>query len=140
MKKLLKGLYAAIPLKQPLFKVLRLLPFPRRIYQHLHFRGVINVRVPGGGSFRMRHHGYMIENELFWRGIKGGIEAAKSGHDVVMSPTSHLYLDYAQARGPGEPESIGGFVPLRQVYSYDPVPAELTPAEAKHSIEVILMR
>ncbi len=71
MKKLLKGLYAAIPLKQPLFKVLRLLPFPRRIYQHLHFRGVINVRVPGGGSFRMRHHGYMIENELFWRGIKG---------------------------------------------------------------------
>lgn len=71
MKKLLKGLYAAIPFKQPLFKFLRLLPVPQRIYQHLHFHGIIEVPVPGSGSFRMRHYGYMIENELFWRGIKG---------------------------------------------------------------------
>ena len=71
MKPLLKRLYAALPFKQPLFKVLRLLPLPRSVFQHLHFTGIIDVRVPGSGSFRMRHHGYMIENELFWRGIKG---------------------------------------------------------------------
>lgn len=71
MKKLLKGLYRAIPFKQRLFKLLRVLPVPQRIYQHLHFQGIIEVPVPGSGSFRMRHYGYMIENELFWRGIKG---------------------------------------------------------------------
>ena len=71
MKKLLKRLYAAMPFKQPLFKMLRVLPVPQRIYQHLHFHGIIEVPVPGSGSFRMRHYGYMIENELFWRGIKG---------------------------------------------------------------------
>ena len=69
---------------------------------------------------------------MSWRGVNGGIAAAKAGHDVVMSPNSHLYLDYAQARGPGEPESIGGFVPLRTVYGYDPVPASFTPEQAKH--------
>jgi FkbM family methyltransferase len=71
MKKLLKSLYAAMPFKQPLFKILRAFPVPQRVYQHLHFQGIIDVPVPGRGSFRMRHHGYMIENELFWRGIKG---------------------------------------------------------------------
>lgn len=71
MKRALKSLYAALPFKQQVFSVLRLLPMPRSVFQHLHFRGIISVRVPGSGAFRMRHHGYMIENELFWRGIKG---------------------------------------------------------------------
>ncbi len=71
MRTLLKRLYADLPLKQPLCKVLRVLPIPRKAYQHLYFKGIINVRVPESGSFRMRHHGYMIENELFWRGIEG---------------------------------------------------------------------
>lgn len=71
MKTLLKRIYKVLPFKQAVFSVLRILPIPQRIYQHLHFTGIITVRVPGHGSFRMRHHGYMIENELFWRGIKG---------------------------------------------------------------------
>lgn len=69
---------------------------------------------------------------MSWRGTKGGIAAAEAGHDVVMSPTSHCYLDYAQARGPGEPESIGGFVPLATVYSYDPMPDGLDQSKRKH--------
>lgn len=71
MKTLLKRIYDALPFKQALFSVLRMLPLPPGIYQHLHFRGIIRVRVPDHGSFVMHHHGYMIENELFWRGIKG---------------------------------------------------------------------
>ena len=70
-KQLLKRLYDALPFKQAMFSVLRLLPIPQRIYQHLHFQGLIDVEVGQGEMFRMRHHGYMIENELFWRGIKG---------------------------------------------------------------------
>ncbi len=62
---------------------------------------------------------------MSWRGMEGGLAAAESGHDVVMSPTSHCYFDYAQAQGPDEPESIGGFIPLAKVYGFEPVPPRL---------------
>lgn len=68
---------------------------------------------------------------MSWRGIQGGIEAAKSGHDVVMTPTSHCYFDYYQGVA-GEPQAIGGYLPIDTVYSYEPVPTDLTPEEAKH--------
>jgi hexosaminidase len=72
---------------------------------------------------------------MSWRGLTGGIEAARSGHDVVMSPTSHCYFDYYQGLT-GEPKAIGGYLPLDTVYSYDPVPAELTAEEGKHVLGV----
>ncbi len=68
---------------------------------------------------------------MSWRGIEGGIAAAHAGHDVVMTPTSHCYLDYYQAKR-GEPKAIGGFLPLSQVYSYEPVPKALTADQASH--------
>ncbi|MEM7104439.1 MAG: family 20 glycosylhydrolase [Bacteroidota bacterium] len=69
---------------------------------------------------------------MSWRGVQGGIEAARQGHDVIMTPTSHCYFDYYQADHPEEPLAIGGFLPLSKVYSYEPVPKELNAAEAKH--------
>jgi hexosaminidase len=70
---------------------------------------------------------------MSWRGTKGGIAAARAGHDVVMAPQRYTYLDhYASRDTVNEPIAIGGFTPLDTVYSYDPVPSELTPAEAKH--------
>jgi hexosaminidase len=69
---------------------------------------------------------------MSWRGFDGGIKAAKSGHDVVMSPTSHCYFDYYQGDWRLEPVAIGGFLPLKTVYSYEPTPAELSPEEARH--------
>jgi len=72
---------------------------------------------------------------MSWRGEKGGIAAVRAAHDAVMSPTTHCYLDYRQATE-GEPLAIGGHLPLCTVYSYDPVPAELTPAEATHIMGV----
>jgi hexosaminidase len=69
---------------------------------------------------------------MSWRGIQGGIAAAQAGHDVVMSPTSHCYLDYAQAHGPSEPECIGGFIPLELVYAYEPLPPSLPAARQRH--------
>ena len=62
---------------------------------------------------------------MSWRGTAGGIAAATAGHDVVMSPTSHCYFDYAQAQGPGEPECIGGLIPLSTVYEFEPTPPTL---------------
>jgi hexosaminidase len=73
---------------------------------------------------------------MSWRGMTGGLAAANSGHDVVMSPTSHCYFDYAQAEGPGEPECIGGLLPLETVYGFDPVPSGLLPANQSHVLGV----
>jgi hexosaminidase len=70
---------------------------------------------------------------MSWRGTAGGIAAANAGHDVVMSPTSHCYFDYAQAQGPDEPEAIGGFIPLATVYAFEPIPPEL-PADKRGHI------
>lgn len=69
---------------------------------------------------------------MSWRGIEGGIKAAQQGHDVIMTPTSYCYLDYYQANPETEPLAIGGFTPLRKVYSYEPIPEVLTEEEAKH--------
>jgi len=71
---------------------------------------------------------------MSWRGMKGGIEAAKAKHDVIMTPTDFVYLDYGQGDPAYEPLNIGSYVPLEKVYSFEPVPPELTPEEAKYII------
>jgi hexosaminidase len=68
---------------------------------------------------------------MSWRGEKGGIEAAKQGHNVVMSPTAYCYFDYYQSTHDIEPVAIGGYLPLEKVYKYDPVPEELTEEQEK---------
>jgi len=73
---------------------------------------------------------------MSWRGQKGGIAAAQAGHDVVMAPNSHTYFDHYQADPKQEPFAIGGFLPLENVYSYNPIPAELTAEQAKHVLGV----
>ena len=69
---------------------------------------------------------------MSWRGTEGGIEAAKQGHNVIMTPTSYCYIDYYQSLHADEPLAIGGFLPLEKVYSYNPIPSELNPEQAKH--------
>lgn len=69
---------------------------------------------------------------MSWRGESGGITAAKAGHDVVMTPGGYCYFDSYQADPATQPEAIGGYLPLEKVYSYEPVPESLTPAEARH--------
>ncbi|MDF2775228.1 MAG: beta-N-acetylhexosaminidase, partial [Geminicoccaceae bacterium] len=72
---------------------------------------------------------------MSWRGTEGGIDAARAGHDVIMAPTSHTYLDYYQSRNTaGEPLAIGGFLPLETVYAFEPIPAEL---EATHHSRIL---
>jgi hexosaminidase len=70
---------------------------------------------------------------MSWRGMAGGIAAAKDGHDVVMAPGSHTYFDHYQSQDKAsEPLAIGGFTNIEKVYSFEPTPAELTPEQAKH--------
>ena len=68
---------------------------------------------------------------MSWRGMDGGIESAKAGHDVVMCPTSHCYFDYYQANPETSPEAFGGYTTLKKVYSFNPVPPELSNEESR---------
>ncbi|NUO44128.1 MAG: beta-N-acetylhexosaminidase [Streptomyces sp.] len=67
-----------------------------------------------------------------WRGYGAGVTAARAGHDVVMCPEQHVYLDYRQADGPDEPVPIAYVRTLEDVYRFEPVPTELTADEAAH--------
>ena len=69
---------------------------------------------------------------MSWRGEQFGIEAARAGHDVVMSPNTYLYFDYYQNDPAFEPEASGSLLSLGRVYSYNPVPDDLDPAAAAH--------
>ena len=70
---------------------------------------------------------------MSWRGEGGGIEAAKQKHDVIMTPNTYLYFDYYQAKDTeNEPFGIGGYLPMERVYSYEPMPASLTPEEQQY--------
>ena len=72
-----------------------------------------------------------------WRGVEGGIEAAKQGHDCIMSPTTFMYFDYYQTKyTDNEPLAIGGYVPVEKVYSFEPVSSDLPADVAKHIIGV----
>jgi hexosaminidase len=69
---------------------------------------------------------------MSWRGIEGGIAAADQGHDVVMAPSSELYLDYLQTDSPNEPPGRPATIPLKQVYAFEPVPAALAADKRSH--------
>ncbi|MFV0565132.1 MAG: beta-N-acetylhexosaminidase [Flavobacteriaceae bacterium] len=70
---------------------------------------------------------------MSWRGIKGGIEAAKQKHDVIMTPTNFCYFDYYQSEDKeNEPMAICCYIPVEKVYGFDPTPEALAPDEQKH--------
>lgn len=74
---------------------------------------------------------------MSWRGEEGGIKSARMGHDVVMTPGNYMYFDFYQANPNTQPYAIGGYTPIKKVYSYDPVPSDsLTAEESRHILGV----
>ncbi|MBB1242186.1 beta-N-acetylhexosaminidase, partial [Streptomyces durbertensis] len=69
-----------------------------------------------------------------WRGYAGGVEAARAGHDVIMCPEQHVYLDHRQADGDDEPVPIGYVRTLRDVYHFEPVPPQLAGTDAARHV------
>ena len=78
----------------------------------------------------LTEHGIVMS----WRGINGGIEAAKQHHRVIMTPTDYCYIDYYQLKNQwGQPLGIGGYLPVSKVYSFDPlIPDQLTEEEQQY--------
>ena len=73
---------------------------------------------------------------MSWRGEEGGLAAAAAGHKVVMSPHGYCYIDAPQDAPYSQPESIGGYLPLEKVYSYDPAPATMDKSVAQYIMGV----
>lgn len=73
---------------------------------------------------------------MSWRGTKGAVEAAKKGHNVILTPMSHCYFDYYQSENKEEPLAIGGFLPLKRVYEFDSIPEALTSKYAHHLLGI----
>jgi len=72
---------------------------------------------------------------MSWRGISGGIEAAKMNHEVIMTPNAICYLDHYQAKDTkNEPLAIGGYTPIEEIYNYEPIPSELDKSLHKYII------
>ena len=69
---------------------------------------------------------------MSWRGMKGGMEAAEMGHDVVMSPGYPCYFDHYQSAHEAEPQAWGGLNGIKDVYGFDPVPRDIPKDKRKH--------
>ena len=69
---------------------------------------------------------------MSWRGTSGAVEAAREHHNVILTPGSHCYFDHYQSDHENEPLAIGGFLPLEKVYSFEPIPKELTEEESTY--------
>ena len=69
---------------------------------------------------------------MSWRGIDGAVAAARAGHDAVLSPWPTLYFDNRQSANQDYPPGRGAVVSTEQIYAFDPLPPQLTPAEQTH--------
>jgi len=74
---------------------------------------------------------------MSWRGVEGGLEAVRTGHDAIMVPYTHLYFDYYQAKDTSkEPFAIGGYIPVELVYSFEPFTEDMTEEEKSHILGI----
>ena len=74
---------------------------------------------------------------MSWRGVAGGLQAVRMGHDAIMTPNTFFYLDYYQSLDKeNEPLAIGGYLPVEKCYSYEPFTADMTDEEKSHVLGV----
>ncbi len=71
-------------------------------------------------------------NIMSWLGEEGGIKAANEGHDVIMTPSKYVYLNFYQGDHKVEPFAFGAYIPLEKAYNYDPLPKEIKEEKKKH--------
>lgn len=71
-------------------------------------------------------------NVMSWRGEEGGIAAANAGNDVIMAPGAWMYLDKYEGDYKIDPVTIGGLLPIKKVYNYEPIPADIDSSKAHH--------
>jgi len=100
MKTLFKKIYNALPFKKQFFMLLKKIYRPGpNTYKHLHFKGVLTIPINESQSFKINHHGYQIENELFWGGIGEGFEKESVALWIKLCQRSEIILDIGANTG-----------------------------------------
>ncbi len=101
--------------------------FVRRIEKYVNSKGKILI------GWDEILEGGLAPNAVVmsWRGEKGGIEAAKQKHQVIMTPGNPVYFDHTQSKNE-DSVTIGGYNPIENVYAYEPIPKELSAEEGKY--------
>ncbi len=121
MKVLFRHIYKLIPFKGFIFKIVRSFWTPKEsIYRHLHFKGVIDVKVNNNCSFKIYHAGHHIENELFWAGLENGFEKLSISLWVQLSKKANVILDIGAYSGLYSLTS-SSLNPNSKIYAFEPM-------------------
>lgn len=121
MKTVLKSLYKTLPLKKEIFQLLKSVYKPgKNVYQHLSFNATFDVPVELGKSFRIKHYGYEVENEIFWNGLFNGWEKFSLRLWKELCEQSDTIFDIGANTG------VYGLLakstnPTAEVYAFEPV-------------------
>lgn len=125
MKNIFKNIYDFVPFKREVFLILRYLWKPdANIYKHLHFKGIIKIKIDGQTNFKMKHYGFQVENDIFWSGLTGNWEkeslqlwiklCKKSNFIVDIGANTGIYALIAKTLNPNA--KVFAFEPVRRVY------------------------
>lgn len=125
MKRALKKVYQALPFKKQVYLLVKLFGTPNHsLYKHLHFVGDIRVKISDKKSFKARHYGYSVENEIFWKGIFNGWEKVSLSiwselceeSDVIfdIGANTGIYSLLAETVNPNA--TVYAFEPVERVY------------------------
>src|ERR1700740_2290939 len=100
IRRLIKQVYARVPLKRPVLEVVRRsVRLPRILTGHLSFRGTFTVEIDALHHFQLEHWGFMVENDLFWSGFGKGYEATSLQVWRRLAPHAHVILDVGANTG-----------------------------------------
>jgi len=125
MKKMFKTLISGAPIKSKVFMLLRKFWRPgSSIYKHFHFIGIISVPIDGKKSFKMKHYGYQVENDIFWAGLTGGWEKESLKLWINLCQRSIVILDIGAntgvyslvAKTVNNQAKVFAFEPVRRIF------------------------
>jgi FkbM family methyltransferase len=126
LKTIFKKIYRLVPLKPQLFSIVKYFWVPpQSIYKHLYFTGVMNVKTSAGSSFKMRHYGTEIENEIFWKGLENGWERQSMKLWIHFCKESEVIFDIGAntgiytltAKNTNPRANIYAFEPVSRIFS-----------------------
>jgi len=125
-KSILKNIYRTVPFKRELYTLIRpVFSPPKRVYQHLHFEGPIRVEVEPGKSFTMMHHGFEVENDIFWAGLFGGWEKTSlrlwhqlcAEADVILDVGANTGVYALLSKTTNPHAKVFAFEPVERIFS-----------------------
>src|SRR5688572_21535105 len=100
MKELVAKLYKKIPFKKQMFQFIKFFwTPPHSVYKHLHFTGILKIKVDENVFFNMQHDGTEIENDFFWRGLSGGWEKISMQYWIALCRNAKVIVDIGANTG-----------------------------------------